>query len=466
MTTKLLAYATYRPHYRLTRAAINAAVTGNARGSGSRTVAGYDEDAVTMAVAATRRLGGGVTGADYLYFGTANAPLLDKSCSLTVHAASGMHDRAFAVDLAGLRSGFGALRAASQTGGVAALADLRTGRPGSAEETEGGDGGAAFLFGDADEAVAEVLGFASVPLEVMDIWRASGTSYALVGEDRFVEHVLNKAVRDVVTELGKVTGQADVATTSVVSTFNRRLGRTMATALGSSSVAGVQDAHRETTGFCGAADIGLLLAAALDTATAGDTILAVSAGGGADAALLRALKDGPLVGGAQQTGHRQDQLSQDIGYHRYLTWRGEVGREPARRPARPPTAPPPAFRDSSWKFGLVGSQCRQCDKVYLPPQRVCQCGAVDEIRPFPVAGLTGTIVSHSTDAVSDSLNPPSVAAQVDFGTTGRLLLELTDAVPDDITDGTTVEMTFRRTYAVDGVPNYFWKARPKDRSST
>ncbi|WP_432842341.1 zinc ribbon domain-containing protein [Dactylosporangium sp. CA-092794] len=461
MTKKLLAYATYRPHYRLARSAINAALADAAPVSGGRTVAGYDEDAVTMAVAATRRLGGGVTVADHLYFGTTKSPLLDKSCSLTVHAASGMHDRAFVLDLTGLRSGFGALKAASQTGGVAAMADLRTGRPGSAEELDGGDGAAAFLFGDADDAVAEVLGSASVPMEVMDVWRAPGASYALVGEDRFVQHVLGKAVRELVTELGKVTGYTGAATTSVVSTLNRRLAGALAAATGSERVAAAQEAHRQTTGFCGAADIGLLLAAALDAAAAGDTILAVSAGGGADAVLLRALKDGPFA-----TGAGRDGPGKDVGYHQYLTWRGEIGREPARRPARPPVAPPPAFRDSAWKFGLVGSRCRNCGKVYLPPERVCRCGAVDQLQPFPVADLTGTIVAHSTDGLSDSPNPPSVAALVDFGTTGRLLLELTDAAPEDIADDAEVEMTFRRTYAVDGVPNYFWKARPKNRSST
>ncbi|WP_199435397.1 hydroxymethylglutaryl-CoA synthase [Qaidamihabitans albus] len=463
MTHKLLAYATYRPHYTLPRSVVNAALTGVARGSGERTVAGYDEDAVSMAVAATRRLGAGVRSADQLYFGTATSPLLDKSCSLIVHAASSMHDRAFTLDVTGLRAGFGVLKSASTTGGVAAMADMRTGRPGSAVELEGGDGAAAFLFGEGADAVAEVLGSASVPMEVMDAWRVPGTSHALVGEDRFVDHALGRAVREVVSEVAKATGQTDPPTTSVVSTLNRRLAGALAASIRPDGFTDVQAVHRETTGYCGAADIGLLLADALDAAVAGDTVLAVSAGGGADALLLRALKDGPLagVGGA---GRRRPP-GEAIGYYQYLTWRGEIGREPARRPARPSVAPPPSFRDSDWKFGLVGSECLECGKVYLPPQRVCRCGAVDEVRPFPVADLTGTVVAHTTDGVSDSPNPPSLAALVDFGTTGRLLLEVADARPSEITDGTEVEMTFRRTYAVDGVPNYFWKARPKNRSS-
>jgi len=459
MTKKLLAYATYQPHYRLTRGSINAALTGTSRGSGARTVAGYDEDAVSMAVAATRALGGGTGEADHLYFATTNSPLLDKSCSLIVHAASGMHGRAFALDLTGLRSGFGALKAASESGGVAALADLRTGRPGSAEEIDGGDGAAAFFFGDGDDAIAEVLGSASVPMEVMDAWRTPGTSYALIGEDRFVGHVLAQAVQEVVTEIGKRSGHTETPTTSVVSTLNRRLASSLRESIGAESGAEIQDPHRENTGYCGAADIGLLLASALDAAKAGDTILAVSAGGGADALLLRVLKDGPFAG-----GRRPHRAGQEIGYHQYLTWRGEIGREPARRPDRPSVAPPPAFRNSGWKFGLAGSQCLECGKVYLPPARVCACGAVDRTRPFSVADRTGTVVTQTTDGVSDSPAPPALAALIDFGATGRLMLELTDASPADLADGAEIEMTFRRTYDVGDVPNYFWKARPKDRS--
>ncbi|WP_405066446.1 hypothetical protein OG558_32685 [Kribbella sp. NBC_01510] len=461
MTKRLLAYATYLPHYRLTRSAVNAALTGIPRGSGARTVAGYDEDAVSMAVAAIRALGAGVGEADHLYFATTNSPLLDKSCSLIVHAASGMHGRAFALDLTGLRSGLGALKAASESGGVAAAADLRTGRPGSAEEADGGDGAAAFLFGDSDgdDAIAEVLGSASVPKEVMDAWRTPGTSYALIGEDRFVDHVLAQAVQEVVTEIGKRSGHTETPTTSVVSTLNRRLASSLRASIGSEGGSEAQDAHRENTGYCGAADLGLLLASALDTAKAGDTILVVSAGGGADALLLRVLKDGPFAG-----DRRPDSAGREIGYHQYLTWRGLVAREPARRPERPSVAPPPAYRNSGWKFGLTGSQCLECGKVYLPPARVCACGAVDQTKPFSIADLTGTIVTQTTDGVSDSPAPPALAALIDFGTTGRLLLELTNASPADVADGAEVEMTFRRTYAVDDVPNYFWKARPKDRS--
>ncbi|MEZ5143656.1 MAG: hypothetical protein R2726_14230 [Acidimicrobiales bacterium] len=42
---------------------------------------------------------------------------------------------------------------------------------------------------------------------------------------------------------------------------------------------------------------------------------------------------------------------------------------------------------------------------------------------------------------------------------GRLPVELTDVVADDVAIADRVEMTFRRLNASDGIQNYFWKAK-------
>jgi len=49
---------------------------------------------------------------------------------------------------------------------------------------------------------------------------------------------------------------------------------------------------------------------------------------------------------------------------------------------------------------------------------------------------------------------------VDFDGGGRLPLELTDLDAADVHIGDRVEMTFRKLFTVDGIHNYFWKARP------
>ena len=62
---------------------------------------------------------------------------------------------------------------------------MRLGRPGSADEATGGDGAAAFLFGEGDDVVAEIVSQASVTAEFLDRWRTPGTIASGIWEERF-----------------------------------------------------------------------------------------------------------------------------------------------------------------------------------------------------------------------------------------------------------------------------------------
>ncbi|MCR4514112.1 zinc ribbon domain-containing protein [Aeromicrobium sp. 50.2.37] len=454
MSMNLLSYSSYVPANTLEQTTM-AQATGGRGGSGGRSVAGYDEDSVTMAVAAAQGLVDVPSGVP-LYFATSMPPFLDKTNATVVRAALGWDEWLLTADLAGLRSGFAALATASVTGGVAAMGDHRHGRTGSGDEVDGGDAGAAFLFGEGDGGVAEVLATACVSLELMDIWRVPGSENAQVWEERFSQHVLARALQQVVSEVGKSSGMTDTPTTTLVSTPQRRFALSSAATIGAKGGSTVLADHRAQVGYCGAADIGVLLARALDTATAGDTILVVDAVGSVDAMLLTVLRDGP---GATSWTERLS-ARRSIGYVEYLTWRGRVEREPARRPEKPGVAAPPATRNARWKYALVGGRCTDCGKVYLPAHRVCGgCGATDTMEAYSVLGHQGTVAAISTDGVTDTPAPPAIAAMVDFEGGGRLMMEIADSTPGGTSAGDVVEPVFRRTYEVGGVPNYFWKAR-------
>ena len=81
-------------------------------------------------------------------------------------------------------------------------------------------------------------------------------------------------------------------------------------------------------------------------------------------------------------------------------------------------------------------------------------------RPAPMADVQGTIVTFTVDRLAFSPSPPVVFAVVDFDGGGRLPVELTDVDAGSVAIGDRVEMTFRRLFTVDGIHNYFWKARP------
>jgi uncharacterized OB-fold protein len=223
---------------------------------------------------------------------------------------------------------------------------------------------------------------------------------------------------------------------------------------------GAVPAEPPATGYAGAADAGLRLAAVLDRAAPGETILLLSAADGCDATVLRATTRVAHARAAEPLG---DQLAhgRDVLYATYLTWRGLLEREAPRRPEPDRPAGPPSARSEAWKFAFVGSRCRECGRVHVPPTRVCSgCRSVDAMDREPLAAKPGTIATYTVDRLAFSLSPPMIDVVVDFDGGGRYTLEMADAAPADVDIGTRVEMTFRRLYTSGGVHNYFWKARP------
>src|SRR5580693_7140593 len=168
----LVGYGAYVPYYQLERTRI-AGVLGSGGGSGTRSVAAFDEDTTSMAVAAGRAALAGMTGPGgqpgracvrQLFFATTVPAYADKTNATAVHAALRLPAEALAVDMAGaVRSGVGALVTAAQSPvpTMALLADIRTGLPGSADERDGGDGAAAFVFGGTTPGTAAA---ASLPV--------------------------------------------------------------------------------------------------------------------------------------------------------------------------------------------------------------------------------------------------------------------------------------------------------------
>lgn len=433
--TSIVSYAAYVPRHRVR--------LGRAR----RVVAGFDEDSTTMAVEAARRTAADDVSA--VYFATTSPAYADKTNASAVHAALGLPAECFAVDLAGsARCGIGAMRAAAAGGGLAVLADVRTGRPESADERSGGDGAAAFVFGE--QGMADVLGQASVTAEVLDRWRAPGDLAARTWEERFGLD----AYLPLVQQVGeRVLADANVGHPDhlVVASSNRPLLK---------KAAGLFGAGTTTTspiGHAGVADVGLALADVLDRAEPGQTVLVISAEGGADALLLRTTER--LVAQAETVAAQRDSGT-EVDYVSYLQWRGLLNREPPRRPDPDVPAAPPSARAVGWKFGFNGSVCAACGFVHLPPVRVCKrCGSSEPMTSHPVSRTTGTVATFTVDRLSFSPSPPVISAVVDFDGGGRFLLELTDTDPRDVAVGARVEPTFRRLYTANGVHNYFWKGR-------
>jgi len=440
VTASLIGYAAYLPRFRF----------------GKRVAASFDEDSTTMAVAAASAAVAGHAAPSNVYFATSSPAYADKTNATAIHSALGLGCDAFATDLCGTgRSAIAAWRLAAATGGLAVAADVRVGRPGSADEKLGGDGAAALLFGDGP-AIAEIVATTSLTREFLDRWRMPTSLTGEQWEERFGAEqyaALIRAAFDRVLDDTDLPGVDHVVLACPNTAIIKRAG---------TLVKGLKSVVTSPIGFAGASDATIALCGVLDRAGAGETILVLSAVDGCDAVLLHTT--------AELLRRRQPHplsKQRDIGLTvlqlTYLSWRGLVELEPPRRPEPDRPAAPPAARAERWKFALTGTRCDECGFVHLPPARVCRrCGTADRMSTAPVANLRGTVAAYTVDHLAYSPSPPVVQAVVDVDGGGRCTLELADAEPDRLHVGARVGFTFRRLFTSGGVHDYFWKARLLD----
>lgn len=462
----ILAAGAYLPHWRLRRSAV-AEVLGSGPSKGTRTVASYDEDSLTMAVDAGRTVlrerPDSQVGS--LWFCTTSPTYVEKTNATIAHAALRLAPDVPAADAgAGLRGTAAALRSALRSTDPAVLVlagDVRTGPAGSPEEGSGGDAGAAVLVGDGDEGTlaAEHLGGASATREFLDRWRVPGEQRTRAWEERFGEQryaelgaaAWDAALKDAGVEVDQVAAVA-------ISSPHARAARGLEKRLGAAGVK-VVDALAEGVGFTGAAHPGVLLAALLESAEPGQRVALVSLADGADVFVFRVL-EGARRSGATVSSQLADG-DDSLAYAKYLSWRGVLPQQPPNRPEPARMSASAAERRLDWKYGFVGSRDRESSALHLPPARVSFVGGnVDDMDPAPMADVPARVATFTVDSLAYSPSPPVVFAVCDFEGGGRLPVELTDVRPSGVTIGMTVEMTFRRLNSADGIANYFWKARP------
>src|SRR5262245_22141166 len=333
----IVAYGSYVPYYRLDRKAIGEAL-GASAGSGTRSVASYDEDTTSMAVEAARAaLAGAAVMPGAVYFATASPAYLDKTNATAIHAALDLESSAAAFDMVGaVRSGMGALRAALDAGRptLAALSDVRTGLPGGGDEREGGDAAAAFLCaaGDAEAPVlATPIAWGSASAEFLERWRVPGRSASQQWEERFGEHVYLPLAESALTDALKQAGVTAAAVDHLLVAGTH--GRAVKRAAGAAGArkGSVADDLTGAIGNTGTAHPGLLLADAIDRAQPEQIIALVTLADGADAVIWRTT-------GALGSRDGRVSIASQIArggkspHPTFLTWRGFLDREPPRRP--------------------------------------------------------------------------------------------------------------------------------------
>jgi 3-hydroxy-3-methylglutaryl CoA synthase len=454
----ILGWGAYLPYPRLDRSTI-AAVAGSGGGKGTRTVASFDEDTTTMGVEAARlvwRHHARTVPIEALWFSTVAPAYLDKTNATTLHAALRLDPAVGAYDAIGsVRSGVGALRAAL-AGSAAALvvtSDVRTGRPGSTDEANGGDAAAALLVGGPGDGdvLAELVGTASVTEEFLDRWRTPGEPRSHIWEERFGEQRYSELAGHAWKAALESAGIAPDAVDRVLvsGTHDRAVGAVARALAGTPERIG--DDLRAIVGNTGSAHPALTLIASLEHAAPNQTVAQVILADGVEVLVWRTT-DAIAGYRPERTVARQLERGSAVAYGKYLAWREWLPVEPPRRPEPNRPSASAASRSREWKFALVGSE-RDGGDIHLPPSLL-------DDRARPMADARGVIATYTVDRLAYSPSPPVVFAVVDFDEGGRVPVEMTDCAPDEAAIGMPVEMTFRKLFTADGVHNYFWKARP------
>ena len=467
----IISYGAYIPFYRLSRAEISKA-WGGPPVSGEKAIAYFDEDSITMAVAASRDCIKGISPQtiDGIYFASTTSPYKEKQAAVIIATAIDLRRDTFTADFSNsLRCGTNAVRAAldavsanSAKGVLVCSADVRLGLPNGASEMDFGDGAAALLFGN-NGVIATIDGTYSINDEIIDVWRADKDTFVRCSEDRFVR---DKGYTNVVTEavsgaLKKYNLTPKDFSKAVFYAPNPRDLATVARGLGFDAKTQVQDPLYSMVGNTGAALSMMLLVAALEEAKPGDKLLWVNYGDGCDVYILTVTEEiGNIKAKRGIKGHlaSKQMLS---SYDRYLQWRGIV---PAQPPARPRVERPSTvalWRDRRCGLALIGSKCKKCGTPQYPRQRVCMiCQAKDEYEDYCFADKEAALTTFSHDNLAASVDSPVTTCTVDFAGGGRIRCDMVDRVPEQVKVGMPVEMTFREIRYVEGIHDYWWKCQP------
>ena len=477
----ICSYGGYVPRYRLNRGLVFAAMgwlnpANMANARGEKAVANFDEDSITMAVAACidSLKGFDREKVEGVYFASTTMPYKERLNTGIIAGALGLDDHIRAADFGGsVKAGTTALLAALE--GVESkrvdnllvcASDCRLGRPATSQEMIFGDAAAAFLVGN-DDVIAEFKGSYSITCDFVDHFRMEGAKYDRQWEDRWIRDLgLTQFIPDAINGLLQKYQLKSSDFAKVVYPCHYSGARKALNKMLDISPEAEQGNLQAEIGETGTPHSLVMLVNALEQAKPGDKILVVSFGNGCDALYFEVTnnieKKRERNGISGCLANRADLDN----YTKYLVWRDILPADLGMRAEEDIWTRWTAFwRERKLVLGFWGGKCKECGTVQIPTQRICvnpDCGATDTMEDYCFADKTGRVISYTGDNLAASLDPPATYGSIEFDGGGKFELDITDCDLESISTGMTVNMTFRKKYhdAKRGITTYFWKAIP------
>ena len=339
--TGIIGYGAYVPRYRLPGSEVSMLWSGSKSGSPvkEKSVAGLDEDVITMSIEAARnalaRAGIDPCELRAVWVGSESHPYAVKPSGTVVAEAIGAShdiqsgDWEFACK-AGTEAMVAAIALVGSGMGKYALAigmDTAQGKPGDALEYTASSGGAAFVIGPADEAVAEIEATYSYVSDTPDFWRRPGQKYPehgqrFTGDPAYFKHV-ETAGRVFMEELGRTAADFTYA---VFHQPNPKFPMKAGKELGFSEEQIKPGLLVPVIGntYAGSSMIGLT--AILDIAKPGDRILQVSYGSGAGSDAFAFIVTDKILERRENAPSTTDYITRrtEINYATYARFRGKI----------------------------------------------------------------------------------------------------------------------------------------------
>lgn len=446
---------------------------------GEKAVANWDEDALSMAVAAAWdcMTGRDRKALDAVYLASTTLPFADRLHAGILAAAlnapeEGVVNADFtACQKAGTTAviaALDALAAGRRSQVLVAAADLKRTKQATMQEMFVGDGAAALLLG-RDDVIARFIDSYSVNCDFIDHYRGFGKEFDYSWEERWVrDEGYGKIIPRAIAGFLKQTGLtiADFARV-VYPCYFTGTHKAIAKAIGADGRAVNGNLH-EVCGDTGTAHPLVMLVAALQDAKPGDKILVASFGQGCDVLGFEATDKIAAFQGPQGIkgclAHRLEMTS----YQKFTTFRDLITADLGiRGEAHPNTSLTALWRRKKMILSLTGARCKKCGTPQFPAQPICakpDCLAT-EFDEYEFADKEGRILMFTGDLLSPSVDPPAVYGMVSFAGGGRTMLDFTDCDLNQIKVGMPVRMSFRRRYIDEmrGFTGYFWKAVPQVR---
>lgn len=471
-------YGAHIPRFRLDRNIMQLALLFLGFGPlrGEKAVANWDEDSITMAVAAAKDCvkGENREKIDGLYFATTSQTYALRQNAGIVAAALDLNTNCRTADFTdSTKSGTAALLAAADAISSGSLnsclvsaADCRVSKVGSNGDYTYGDGAASFLLGK-DDVIANIEGSFSTSHDFVDRRRLEGERLEHMWEERFIRDAgYMKFIPEAVAGLVKkynlnIKDFSKVIYACAFTGAHAALGKTLGL-----TPEQVQDPLLMTVGDTGVAQPLMMLVAALEDAKPGDKIMVVSFGQGCDSFYLTVTDNITKVKDKKAMKRNLANKVALGSYEKYLAFRKlmpcEIG---IRGEETIFTSFSIIARENREIYGMVGTKCKKCGTPAWPVQRVCpnpDCGAIDQIEPYLFADKLGNIFTYTSDFLAPSIDPPASYGFIDFQGGGRCALDFTDCDPNALKVGMPVELSFRIKFTDEkrAAVNYGWKAMP------